>query len=93
MYTWANRCSDTKAAILGVLFLWCRLGMAAVAERLDTCFMMLLLMASLWAWHRAMLAEEDAEGGHRWLIAVGAALQALMVLGRYGWWWSDCRRP
>jgi len=89
MYIMGKSLFDTKAAILGVLFF---LGADSVWQLslsgLDTCFMMLLLMASLWAWHRAMLAEEDAEGGSPlgW-IAVGAALQALMVLGRYGWWW------
>lgn len=80
---------DGKAAALGVLLF---LGADSVWQvslgGLDTSFMMLLVSASVWAWHRALLAEEDPEGRSPlgW-IALGSGLMALMSLGRYGWWW------
>lgn len=89
MYALGRSLFDTKAAVLGVLLF---LGADSVWQLslggLDACFMMLLLTASLWAWHRAMLVEEDEAGGNPigW-VALGAGLQALMALGRYGWWW------
>ncbi|MCC6356132.1 MAG: hypothetical protein IT577_19765 [Verrucomicrobiae bacterium] len=90
-FLYAVGCSmfDRKAAILAVLFF---LGADSVWQLalggLDACFMMLLLGASVWAWHRALLLEEEAagEGALGW-VALGAGLQSLMVLGRYGWWW------
>lgn len=89
LYALGRAMFDEKAAALGaLLFLGAEPVWQLSLGGLDACFMMLLLSASLWAWHRGLLAEEEAggEGALGW-VALGAGLQSLMVLGRYGWWW------
>lgn len=89
LYALGQAMFDRKAAILAVLlFLGADPVWQLALGGLDSCFMMLLLGASLWAWHRALRLEEEAEGvGALGWVALGAGLQSLMVLGRYGWWW------